>query len=211
MRGDYAAPHPPIWRRLTAAKGWKGPLAWPATNSWRRQPTSGERRYIATAHTADDQVETILFNFLRGTGLAGLAGIPRLRQLTAGAVLVRPLLNATRGDVLAYLNLLGQTYREDATNQSLDFTRNLIRHQLLPLLEEQFNPQVKAALRRLGSIAQEADELLEMQAGQLLDQIVRRIEGGVELHIQPLRAPPICSAAMPYAIYGGAKAGRYKT
>jgi tRNA(Ile)-lysidine synthase len=61
-------------------------------------------RYVAIAHTADDQVETVLHNILRGTGLAGLAGIPRVRPLTEAATLIRPLLGATRAEVLAFLD-----------------------------------------------------------------------------------------------------------
>ncbi|HEX5104177.1 MAG TPA: tRNA lysidine(34) synthetase TilS, partial [Pirellulaceae bacterium] len=86
-------------------------------------------RFVATAHTADDQVETVLMNVLRGTGLAGLAGIPRVRRLTDAATLIRPLLNVTRAEVLEYLHSLGQSYRDDATNQSADYTRNRVRLQ----------------------------------------------------------------------------------
>src|SRR3954468_11588552 len=65
-------------------------------------------RYVVTAHTADDQVETVLHRILRGTGLGGLAGIPRVRELTPGQALVRPLLSAGRADVTAYLLSLNQ-------------------------------------------------------------------------------------------------------
>src|SRR5262245_36914671 len=64
-------------------------------------------RYVATAHTADDQVETVLHNILRGTGLAGLAGIPRVRPLAGAATLIRPLLSVTRAEVIDYLASLG--------------------------------------------------------------------------------------------------------
>jgi len=94
-------------------------------------------RYVATAHTADDQVETILLNIVRGTGLAGLAGIPRVRAFTQAATIVRPLLDVTRAEVLDYLQWLGAAFREDATNSSLHYTRNRVRHELLPLLERE--------------------------------------------------------------------------
>src|SRR5262245_32292513 len=92
-------------------------------------------RYVATAHTADDQVETVLLNILRGTGLAGLAGIPRVRPLAEATTLIRPLLGVSRGEILGYLASLDQPFREDASNRNLEYTRNRVRHELLPLLE----------------------------------------------------------------------------
>lgn len=143
-------------------------------------------RYVATAHTADDQVETVLHNVIRGTGLGGLAGIPRLRPLTAAATLVRPLLSVSRGEVLAYLSSLCQAFREDATNQSLYYTRNRIRHELVPRLEREYNPQVRAALVRLSQIAGAADALLDQQAEELLCLAARSVPSGVEIDLPAL-------------------------
>lgn len=143
-------------------------------------------RYVVTAHTADDQVETALLNVLRGTGLAGLAGIPRIRQLAESTTLIRPLLNVTRADVLTYLAVLGQPFREDASNRSLDYTRNRIRHELLPLLERDYNPQVREALRRLSQLAGEADDELTGRAAEQCDQLVRPVSSGVELQTSKL-------------------------
>ncbi|MDX1945305.1 MAG: tRNA lysidine(34) synthetase TilS [Pirellulaceae bacterium] len=147
-------------------------------------------RYVATAHTADDQAETILLQVLRGTGLAGLAGIPRVRRLTGGASLVRPLLEVTRAEVLAWLAELGQYHREDASNARVDFTRNRIRHELLPQLERDYNPQIRTALRRLASIAEEAESYLNAQADELLGRVARPIAGGVELDLALVRREP---------------------
>lgn len=144
-------------------------------------------RYIATAHTADDQVETVLFNILRGTGLAGLAGIPRLRQLCESTTIIRPLLGITRFDVLAYLTAIRQPYRDDSTNQLTDFTRNRIRWELLPQLERDFNPRVRDAICRLSQIASEADSEINRLATELFQQVSRPIPGGIELNITPLR------------------------
>jgi tRNA(Ile)-lysidine synthase len=138
-------------------------------------------RYVAMAHTADDQVETVLHNLLRGTGLAGLAGIPRLRQLTGAATLVRPLLGVTRAEILEYLSWLAKPYREDVTNQCLDYTRNRIRHELLPLLEREYNPHVRAAISRVSQLAGEADAVLDHQAGQIAQHAARQVPGGMEL------------------------------
>ena len=108
-------------------------------------------RYVATAHTADDQVETILHRIVRGTGLRGLAGMTRVRPLSPHVALVRPLLSVSRDEVEVYLRWLGQDWRDDATNQEREYTRNRIRHELLPLLAAEYNPQISAALTRLGS------------------------------------------------------------
>ena len=85
-----------------------------------------ERAMSATGHTADDQVETVLFNILRGTGLAGLAGIPRVRPLGPAVSLIRPLLTIRRCEVISYLQEIEQDYCVDPSNASADFTRNRI-------------------------------------------------------------------------------------
>lgn len=90
---------------------------------------------IATAHTADDNAETVLLNLARGTGLAGLGGIPPKR----GSV-IRPLLTLTREDVIGYLTRRGIPYIEDSTNALDIYSRNIIRHRVIPVLHE-LNPR----------------------------------------------------------------------
>lgn len=124
-------------------------------------------RYVAMAHTADDQTETVLHRILRGTGLTGLAGIPSRRRLSESVTLVRPILLATRAEVLSYLATLGQDYRSDLSNEDERFTRNRVRHQLLPQLRSSFNPEVDAALRRLASQASETQQAIELLAEKL--------------------------------------------
>src|SRR5262249_46014861 len=85
-------------------------------------------RWVATGHTANDQAETVLHRLLRGTGLQGLRGIAARRELEPGVGVVRPLLRATRADVLAYLGGLGQPYRHDSSNEDRRQTRNRIPH-----------------------------------------------------------------------------------
>jgi tRNA(Ile)-lysidine synthase len=117
-------------------------------------------KYVATGHTANDQAETVLHRLLRGTGLRGLRGIATRRDLEPGLTLIRPLLAATRADILAYLHELGQPYREDATNRDPRYTRNRIRHELLPLLAQQYNP---AIVRVLASLAEQAEETYRIE------------------------------------------------
>jgi tRNA(Ile)-lysidine synthase len=117
-------------------------------------------RYVATAHTADDQAETILHRVLRGTGIAGLSGMARVRPL-GPATLIRPFLGLRRAELLGYLQDLGQPYRVDASNADTRFTRNRIRHDLLPELAARFNPGVVDALLRLGSLAGEVQTVVD--------------------------------------------------
>ncbi len=126
-------------------------------------------RYAVTAHTADDQAETILHRVIRGTGVAGLEGIPRARSLGPAVCLLRPMLEIRRAQIEAYLAALGQPYRTDSTNQALELTRNRVRHQLLPLLAEQFNPAIVESLVRLGKLAADAQDAILDQSEELLD------------------------------------------
>lgn len=122
-------------------------------------------RLVATAHTADDQAETILHRIVRGTGLRGLSGMERLR-VVGPAVLIRPLLRFRRAELRAYLGDLGQPFCRDSSNDDLRYTRNRLRLRLMPLLTEQFNPCVVDALLRLGRLAGEGQLLVERLAEQ---------------------------------------------
>ncbi|MFL6302606.1 MAG: tRNA lysidine(34) synthetase TilS [Candidatus Sulfotelmatobacter sp.] len=122
------------------------------------RPPSQHLHKIATGHTLDDQAETVLLRVIRGAGLRGLAGIhPTLVvEDDEGEVygeIVRPLLTTRRRDLECYLRELGQSWRDDATNLSTKFTRNRVRHLLLPLLEKEFNPSVAETLGDVAQIA----------------------------------------------------------
>ncbi len=129
-------------------------------------------RYVVTAHTADDQAETILHRILRGTGIRGLAGMRRSRPL-GPATLLRPLLAVRRAELAAYLQQLGQTSRRDSSNRSLRFTRNRIRHRLFPLLAERFNPGVVEALLRLGALAGQSQTIIDRLVEDLAERSLR--------------------------------------
>ncbi|MFN0017343.1 MAG: tRNA lysidine(34) synthetase TilS [Pirellulaceae bacterium] len=131
-------------------------------------------RYVVTAHTADDQVETVLHRILRGTGISGLAGIPKARELSPGISLLRPLLTVTRIEVLAYLSSHQQLFREDSSNASPAITRNRLRHQLLPLLEREYAPSLRSSLLRLGKLAEENQDLLASLVQPLLSHVQHR-------------------------------------
>jgi tRNA(Ile)-lysidine synthase len=128
--------------------------------------------WVLTAHHADDQVETILQRILRGTSLAGLAGIPEIRELTKPVKLARPLLNLSRRDILDYLNEQslsneqGTSFREDSSNRDLSYTRNYLRQFLLPELRMRLNSKCDEAILRLAEQARETHHYLESIAQQ---------------------------------------------
>jgi tRNA(Ile)-lysidine synthase len=147
--------------------------------------------WVATGHTADDQAETVLHRLLRGAGLRGLRGIAPRRELVPGVALVRPLLSATRAEVMAYLDEIGQAYRQDASNLDPAFTRNRFRHHLLPLLAAEYNPEIVAVLTRLAEQAEEAYAAEEGQARALLAAVERPRAGPLLVFDQgPLAAAP---------------------
>ena len=125
---------------------------------------------IAIAHTANDQAETVLHHLLRGTGLTGLAGIPTTRSTPAGHRLIRPLLGIRRAQVEQFLESCQQTFCTDPTNSNTAFTRNKLRHVVLPFLRDQINPQVEIALSRLAQQAAEINEVLQPAVDQLLSR-----------------------------------------
>ena len=112
---------------------------------------------VATAHTRSDHVETILLNICRGSGLHGLAGIPA----RGFGRRIRPLLSLERQDTEEYCRLLGIEPRRDPSNEDLQFARNRIRHEVLPLLRQTMNPEIDDALVRLSNITSDALESLE--------------------------------------------------
>jgi tRNA(Ile)-lysidine synthase len=129
-------------------------------------------RFVAVAHTADDQVETVLHRILRGTGLAGLAGMRPCRSLSPSVALVRPLLAASRKVVLEYLVAIGQGFRVDDTNSDTRWTRNRLRNELLPVLRNRYNASVDDALLRLAAQAAESQQVIDGLAQQIADQAV---------------------------------------
>ena len=121
---------------------------------------------IVTAHTADDRAETVLLRLARGTGPQGLAGIP-YRSEHGGVPVIRPMLDATRAQVEAYLKRRGMAWREDSTNRNPEHLRNRVRHEILPLLEARLNPRLREALCRMAAIAGEENRWMEREAARL--------------------------------------------
>ena len=137
---------------------------------FRQLLANGEADAVATAHTLDDQAETVLLKLLRGAGTEGLSGIHPIVSANPGNIL-RPFLETTRASIEVWLNHLGQPWREDATNQDLAHTRNRIRHELLPLLRS-FNPQIATQLSRLATISGDEEAYWQAELDRLLPSLL---------------------------------------
>jgi tRNA(Ile)-lysidine synthase len=129
---------------------------------FRQLARDGRVSKIATAHTLDDQAETVLLRVFRGTGIRGLAGIhPKIAFEEHGKAfgeIVRPLLGFRRAALQEFLREQGQTWREDSTNQDVTFLRNRVRHRLLPLIKDEFGEAAIEHMSELAEIARAEDE-----------------------------------------------------
>ncbi|CAG0910664.1 unnamed protein product, partial [Cyprideis torosa] len=135
---------------------------------------------LLLAHHENDQVETLLLNLFRGSGIDGLAGMPRER--TAGrATLFRPLLEVSREQLEYYAKTMGLKWMEDPSNASQQFDRNFLRHSVLPLIEQRFPSAIRAMARSVRHQRWSA-ELLRMTAGQLTDHCLD-LSGRLSIHL----------------------------
>lgn len=135
---------------------------------------------IALAHHADDNAETILFQMVRGSGLTGLCGMQPARELTEGVTLIRPLLGVSRRDIEDFLTKHGQTYRVDSTNSDVNYSRNRLRHRVMPQLE-QINSQAAAHISQCGARLMEVRDYLNEQVEILRSQYCLSEERAVVL------------------------------
>lgn len=144
---------------------------------------------VATAHTADDQAETVLFRFLRGSGTAGLSGV---RPTVNG--IVRPLLETRRASLRLYLQERGISWREDSSNSDPRFRRNRIRHELLPHLERNWNPGLVGTLTQTAAWAQGEEEFWRDYLRTVSADWLRFEDGKVTADISGLSALPTAVA-----------------
>jgi tRNA(Ile)-lysidine synthase len=139
---------------------------------------------VVVGHTADDLAETALLHLLRGSGLHGLRGMSELSPWpwpdgAPGLWLFRPLLSATRQETVACCRELGRTFREDSGNSLPRFTRNRVRHQLLPQLAAEYNPRVREAVVRLARAAALEVDYLEGEVDRVWPQVAQGEAGGM--------------------------------
>ncbi len=127
---------------------------------------------IATAHNANDNAETVLFNLLRGSGVNGLGGIPVKR-----GNIIRPLLFAERKEIEQYARLKSLQHRQDSSNIKDYYTRNLIRHSTIPQIQEKINPSVITTLNRTAEIFQELSSFIQGEVKLLYSNVAKTFEG----------------------------------
>lgn len=134
-------------------------------------PRSAAR--ILTAHTASDRAETFFMNAIKGSGAAGLSSIPRRRN-----IIVRPLLDMTHADLIRYLQVAGQSWREDESNQDTGYLRNFVRHRLMPVAGER-NANVARNVSAACDILGDEDAFMSQLASTALRSCVRRRASGL--------------------------------
>lgn len=136
--------------------------------------------YLATAHHLDDVIETFLINLSRGSGIKGLSGIqPKSERI------IRPMLFANRAEILDYCQRMSIAYRTDSSNIETVYKRNLIRHKILPLLED-LNPAFrKNALKTIGNL-HETGQLFQQRMSEIKSMVYSEDEQGVMIHIEKL-------------------------
>ena len=149
----------------------------------------GKLDKIATAHTQDDQAETVLMRVIRGAGTRGLAGIYPSIVEDESAVIIRPFLQTARSDIVQYLRSLNQEWREDATNLDLAHLRNRVRHELIPILETKFNPSLRRTLSENAEVARAEEHFWEARVASRLPSIFLVNER--ELRLRGLEHEPL--------------------
>ena len=127
---------------------------------------------LATAHTLDDQAETVLMRLLRGSGLRGIGAIPA-KRIEKGVWIIRPLLGVSKTDLAAFLRGQKLAARRDATNADYSFLRNRVRHELIPLVEKNYNPRFQKNLADLSAFSREFYDFLILEAGRAFRRAAR--------------------------------------
>lgn len=145
----------------------------------RRTAASLKAQKIAVGHTMNDQAETALFRFLRGSGIQGLSAIHPILD----GIIIRPLLKCPRTGIIKYLKQQDAPYREDSTNKDLSYTRNRIRKELLPCLEQLYNPRLIETLSRTAGLAYETWSFMESEAAKAFEAMRLETENGVSMEV----------------------------
>ncbi len=141
-----------------------------------------ELEYLLTAHHLDDSLETFLINFTRGTGLEGLMGIPTITDKT-----VRPLLVFSRAEIQEYANENNLQWRDDVSNAETKYTRNKVRHHIIPLLKE-LNPSLLGSFQQTTRHLLQSQQIIEDRILELKKQIVIPVEAGTyKMDVQKIK------------------------
>ena len=144
---------------------------------------------VAVGHHADDNAETLLMNFIRGSGPKGLGGIPPVRPLDESDILlVRPLIEVSREEILAFLKKQNQQFCIDKTNADTAFKRNKIRHELVPQIKHDYNPSITAVLNDTAEVMRSVDDFIESEIQRKMDSIVKKSDGVVVLKQRSIKS-----------------------
>lgn len=172
-----------------------------AAREWRYQvlgqiALANNYQCILTGHTATDRAETLVYNLMRGSGADGLQALTWQRLLNDRIMLVRPLLEVTRSQTGQFCQDFQLQVWEDSTNQDLKYARNRIRQELIPYLQEKFNPKVESNLARTAELLQAEVEYLEQAASELRQkaEVIDYVENSVtllRLHRRVLQKAPL--------------------
>jgi tRNA(Ile)-lysidine synthase len=149
--------------------------------------------HVAVAHHLDDQVETVLLQLVRGAGPEGLAGMPVARRLDpqSEVLLVRPLLGTWREDIEAYAKAQGVPWREDASNTDPSYRRNVMRSDIIPLLEKHFGASVTKNIARSAHLLRGyVEDAFQQEQAQHFEQAAQAKPGGGQLELAYLQALP---------------------
>ena len=180
------------WRTSVEDAGRRARYAW-----FERVATEIGADAIATGHTRDDQAETFLLQLLRGAGPRGLAGIRPQRGR-----ICRPVIDIRRHELRAYLDTRQLPFRDDESNLDPAFTRNRVRHHLLPVLEREFSAGIVNVLAREASIARQDEDRLEAEAIEVAGSVVLPTRDGAEIDAAALRSlhPAVASRVARMAL-----------
>lgn len=186
---------PCVVKKLDSSPPAHGLEAWARAERYRFFGMAMEREgldYLALAHTRDDQAETVLFRLLRGSARRGLSGMPPSRTIgTRGDKrLIRPLLDCTRQEVLAYLAERELSSVTDPSNADLRYARNRIRHRLLPLLATEFSPRIARHLVHLADTLRAEEDWLEAATTRARERVEQARDGGPGLRLYAWAAEP---------------------
>lgn len=143
---------------------------------------------VALAHHGDDQAETMMINFLRGTGMGGLKGILPVRE----GFYIRPFLQIRRAEIENFCSEMDLAFRQDASNLKPIYTRNKIRLKLMPLMEKEYNPELIPALLRLSEICRAEDAYLDQLTTKAFQEVLLAVDKGhISLCLEGLAQTPL--------------------
>ena len=144
---------------------------------------------IAVGHTRDDQSETVLMRIIRGAGMQGLGGIRPVKDMQ-GFKIIRPLIDVSRKEVEDFILIKGLKFRKDSSNEKAVFTRNKIRLDLIPLLEKDFNPNIKEVLANMADNLQAENDFLSKYAKRKSGSLLKIGRGEILIGIKKFKKLP---------------------